>query len=99
MKTRISRSPSYLVRNPFSFCFRMNVPKDLQVYVGRKELRYFLNTGYLSHAKHNDVLHSLSNLFLIYGIPEDIRSDNGPEFTAKAVRRWLGRIGVKTTFI
>jgi transposase InsO family protein len=49
--------------------------------------------------KSDDVLHTLSNLFLIYGIPENIRSDNGPEFTAKAVRRWLGRIGVKTAFI
>jgi transposase InsO family protein len=49
--------------------------------------------------KSDDVLHTLSNLFLIYGIPENIRSDNGPEFTAKAVRRWLERIGVKTAFI
>jgi putative transposase len=49
--------------------------------------------------KRNDVLHTLSNLFLIYGIPENIRSDNGPEFTAKTVRRWLERIGVKTAFI
>ena len=49
--------------------------------------------------KSDDLLHSLSNLFLIYGIPENIRSDNGPEFTAKAVRRWLERIGVKTAFI
>jgi transposase InsO family protein len=49
--------------------------------------------------KSDDVLHALSNLFLIYGIPENIRSDNGPEFTAKAVRRWLERIGVKTAFI
>jgi transposase InsO family protein len=37
--------------------------------------------------RSDDVLHTLSNLFLIYGIPENIRSDNGPEFTAKAVRR------------
>jgi transposase InsO family protein len=49
--------------------------------------------------KSDDVLHSLSNLFLIYGIPENIRSDNGPEFTATAIRRWLERIGVKTAFI
>jgi len=49
--------------------------------------------------KSDDVLHTLSNLFLIYGIPENIRSDNGPEFTAKAVRRWLQRLGVKTAFI
>lgn len=49
--------------------------------------------------KSDDVLHSLSNLFLIYGIPENIRSDNGPEFTAKAVRGWLERLGVRTAFI
>jgi len=49
--------------------------------------------------KSDDVLYSLSSLFLIYGIPENIRSDNGPEFTAKAVRRWLKRMGVKTAFI
>ena len=41
----------------------------------------------------------MSDLFLIHGILENIRSDNGPEFTAKAVRRWLERIGVKTAFI
>ena len=32
-------------------------------------------------------------------VPDHIRSDNGPEFTAKAPREWLGRIGVKTLFI
>ena len=41
----------------------------------------------------------MSNQFLIYEVPENIRSDNGPEFTAKAVRKWLERIGVKTAFI
>jgi transposase InsO family protein len=49
--------------------------------------------------KSDDVLHTLNNQFLIYGIPDNIRSDNGPEFTAKAVRRWLARMGVKTAFI
>ena len=41
----------------------------------------------------------LFNLFIFRGIPEHIRSDNGPEFTAKSVRKWLGRLGVKTLFI
>ena len=49
--------------------------------------------------KSDDVLDCISNLFLIYGVPEHIRSDNGPEFTAKLVREWLKRIGVKTLFI
>lgn len=47
----------------------------------------------------DDVLHCLTDLFAIYGPPEHIRSDNGPEFVAKAVRTWLGRIGVKTLYI
>jgi putative transposase len=49
--------------------------------------------------KSDDVLHCLTDLFVKYEPPEHIRSDNGPEFTAKAVRNWLGRIGVKTLFI
>jgi len=47
-----------------------------------------------------DVIDQLFNLFVFRGvIPEHIRSDNGPEFTARAVRKWLGRLGVKTLFI
>jgi len=45
------------------------------------------------------VIDQLFNLFILRGIPEHIRSDNGPEFTAKAVRKWLERLGVKTLFI
>jgi len=36
---------------------------------------------------------------VLRGIPEHIRSDNGPEFTAREIRRWLAKIGVKTLFI
>ena len=46
-----------------------------------------------------DVLERLSDLFIRRGVPDYIRSDNGPEFTAHAVRRWLARVGVKTLFI
>jgi len=46
-----------------------------------------------------DVIDELFHLFIFRGIPEHIRSDNGPEFTARAVRRWLSRLGVKTLFI
>ena len=49
--------------------------------------------------RSDDVLQCLTDLFVEYGPPEHIRSDNGPEFTAKAVRHWLGRVGVKTLFI
>ena len=46
-----------------------------------------------------DVIAQLFELFIMKGIPEHIRSDNGPEFTAKAIRNWLNRLGVKTLFI
>lgn len=47
----------------------------------------------------HQVIERLAHCFVTKGIPEHIRSDNGPEFTAKAVRRWLARLGVKTLFI
>jgi len=47
----------------------------------------------------HDVLDRLTDLFIRCGIPDYIRSDNGPEFTAKAVRQWLAGLGVKTVFI
>jgi putative transposase len=47
----------------------------------------------------DDVLERLSRLFIERGRPAYVRSDNGPEFTAKAVRRWLGGLGVRTLFI
>jgi putative transposase len=48
---------------------------------------------------NQDVIDLLFNMFIFRGIPEHIRSDNGPEFTAKAIRKWLSRLGVKTLFI
>jgi len=49
--------------------------------------------------KSQDVLDQLFNLFVFRGVPEHIRSDNGPEFTARAIRKWLQQLGVKTLFI
>ena len=49
--------------------------------------------------KSTDVLEVLSDLFILKGIPEYIRSDNGPEFTAIMLREWLAKIGAKTLFI
>ena len=47
----------------------------------------------------DDVLERLAWLFVTRGVPEHIRSDNGPEFTAKVVRQWMMQVGVKTLFI
>ena len=49
--------------------------------------------------KSDDVLACLNELFTIHGPPDHIRSDNGSEFTANAVRDWLARVDVKTLFI
>jgi transposase InsO family protein len=46
-----------------------------------------------------DVIHQLAELFILRGIPAHIRSDNGPEFTAKAIRKWLNDLQVKTLYI
>jgi putative transposase len=46
-----------------------------------------------------DVIATLSYLFQVHGEPEYIRSDNGPEFIATAVREWLAASGVKTLYI
>lgn len=48
---RTSNSPSYLIKNPYSYCFRIKIPKDLRSTIARKELRYSLKTGNLSDAK------------------------------------------------
>jgi transposase InsO family protein len=41
----------------------------------------------------------LADLFITHGVPEHVRSDNGPEFTAKVARECLGHIGARTLFI
>jgi len=46
-----------------------------------------------------DVIGVLQYLFAVRGVPQHIRSDNGPEFVAKRIRRWLKRAEVKTLFI
>src|SRR5499426_2321596 len=46
-----------------------------------------------------DVIDVLSDLFILRGIPAHIRSDNGPEFVAKAVQEWIAAVGAKTAYI
>ncbi len=48
---------------------------------------------------HDDVLECLAWLMTTRGVPDHIRSDNGSEFTAHAVRDWLNRVDVKTQYI
>jgi putative transposase len=46
-----------------------------------------------------EVIDTLAELFAIRGVPVHIRSDNGPEFIAQAIRRWLGQLGVQALYI
>jgi len=46
-----------------------------------------------------DVIDELAALFATRGVPTAIRSDNGPEFVAEAIRRWLERTGVEARYI
>ena len=46
-----------------------------------------------------DVIEALAELMVFRGVPDHIRSDNGPEFTARAVREWFGRVGARTLYI
>jgi transposase InsO family protein len=49
--------------------------------------------------KSVDVIDVLSDLFILRGAPEHVRSDNGPEFVAKAVQGWITAVGAKTAYI
>ncbi len=46
-----------------------------------------------------DVIDTLAELFAMRGVPEHIRSDNGPEFVAKAIQCWLEQLGVETLYV
>jgi len=45
------------------------------------------------------VIETMADVMLMRGVPEHIRSDNGPEMTAKVVRNWLAQVGSKTLYI
>jgi len=49
--------------------------------------------------RSTDVIDVLSDLFILRGVPGHVRSDNGPEFVAKAVRDWIAAVGARTAFI
>jgi len=46
-----------------------------------------------------DVIDALTDLFILRGVPAYIRSDNGPEFIAEAVRQWIKAVGSNTAYI
>ena len=53
----------------------------------------------LRRAVSDLTLDKLTDLFILRGVPAFIRSDNGPEFIAQAVRDWISAVGAKTAYI
>ena len=51
------------------------------------------------HIRAADVIATLEYLFAVRGTPMYLRSDNGPEFIAEAVKQWLSAAGVETLYI
>jgi putative transposase len=51
------------------------------------------------HINSREVIETLADVMLPRGVPAYIRSDNGPEMTAKVMRGWLARIGTQTFYI
>ena len=49
--------------------------------------------------KSIDVIDALADLFMLRGVPRHIRSDNGPEFIAKAVQDWIAAVGASPAYI
>jgi transposase InsO family protein len=58
----------------------------LAIYVGRR-----INSS--------QVIEVLADAMIAHGIPDYIRSDNGPEFVAKELRKWLAQTGARTLYI
>ena len=73
-------------------------PRRLRAIVD-EYTRECLSLDVARRRRSDDVLARLTQLFVERGPPTSLRSDNGPEFTAKAVRDWLARVGVPTLFI
>ena len=45
------------------------------------------------------VIEVLADVMVTKGVPKHLRSDNGPEFVARDLRKWLSGIGAKTAYI
>ena len=61
--------------------------------------REYLSIRIEQKLKSPDVIDVLSDLFILQGVPEHIRPDNGPGFFAKAVQDWITAVGTKTAYI
>ncbi len=109
-KTRLGATPNGIVRKPAQhpnhvWCWDFIHDRDEQgrsirwLSIVDEFTRECLVLDGSRSFKSDDVLDVLTELFLIRGVPKHIRSDNGPEFIAKAVRKFLKATGVQTLYI
>ena len=82
--------------------------RQVEVLVGQgmKQIDAIREIGIVEHTFYRwrklnstDITDVLIDLFILRGIPAFIRSDNGPEFIAEAVRNWIRAVGAKTAYI
>lgn len=87
----------------WSYDFVMDRTHDTRSYRMLTVIDEYTHECLAIHVKRklnsSDVLECLADLFMKHGVPEHIRSDNGPEFVAEAVREWLSAAQVKTLYI
>ena len=49
--------------------------------------------------RSEDLINRMSELFVMYGAPKQIRSDNGPEFISKSLQSWVSKLDVGTLYV
>jgi len=101
---RVVRAPAAQHRNHvWSYDFVEDRTHDGRKYRMLNVLDEFthesLAIGVARNLKAIDVIDVLSDLFIARGVPGHIRSDNGPEFVAAAVREWIAAVGAKTAYV
>jgi len=100
----IGRSPSAAFIENLTYAVQNNATPTPSQSLRGQDLRVWRVSAYPSPppsapSKREDVINTLAELFAMRGVPRHIRSDNGPEFIAQTLRRWLTLVGVGTLYI
>ena len=73
--------------------------KPEEIVTKFQEVEVLVGQGMARKLNSVDVIDVLTDLFILRGVPAFIRSDNGPEFIAEAVQKWIKAVGAKTAYI
>ena len=87
----------------WSYDFVQDRTHDGRIYRTLNIIDEFTREALMIHVDRKlnstDVVDALTELFILRGTPQFIRSDNGPEFIARRVRDWISAVGAKTAYI